>query len=306
MIQSTVDSHATQVTIPLRRNGWLSFFRNVVEVLWANKKSRAGIIMLGVFVGTAVLGPFFAPYSAADTSFTANLTFSPQHWLGTTQAGQDVLSQLIVGTRLSLISAFAVGGIATVLSCAVGLSAGYAGGWTDEILSFVTNVFLVMPSLPLLIVIASYAPGKGIGLTILIVSLTSWPWGARVLRSQAVSLKTRDFVTSAELIGDRMGRILLREIFPNMLSLVMANFFGASSFGLLTVVGLQFLGLGDPNATSWGSMLYWANNSGALLNGQWAWIVAPGMCIALLGMSLVLLNFGIDALSNPRLREELR
>ena len=304
MIQSSTEANAFQVSIPPRKNGWLIFFHNVIDVLWANKKSRAGMIMIGVFVLVAIFGPLIAPYSVDNTSFVANLSFSPQHWLGTTQAGQDVLSELIVGTRLSLISAFAVGAIATTLSSVVGLTAGYIGGWTDEILSFVTNVFLVMPSLPLLIVIASYAPGKGIALTILIVSLTSWPWGARVLRSQAVTLRTRDFVTSAWLIGDGTGRILLREIFPNMLSLVMANFFGASSFGLLTTVGLQFLGLGDPNATSWGSMLYWANNSGALLNGQWGWILAPGMCIALLGMSFVLVNFGIDALSNPRLRED--
>jgi len=305
MIHSSTEAYAEDVPSPtLRQNGWLSFLGNVFHALWSNKKSRAGLIMLMVFVFIAIFGPFFAPYSVNDTSFVANLVFSPQHWLGTTQAGQDVLSELIVGTRISLISAFAVGAIATTLSSVIGLTAGYVGGWVDEVLSFVTNVFLVMPSLPLLIVIASYAPGKGIGLTILIVSLTSWPWGARVLRSQAVTLRTRDFVTSAWLIGDGTGRILLREVFPNMLSLVMANFFGASSFGLLTVVGLQFLGLGDPNATSWGSMLYWANNSGALLNGQWGWILAPGVCIALFGMSLVLVNFGIDALSNPRLRED--
>ncbi len=276
----------------------------VVQVLWRNRKSRAGIILLGVFIFFALFGTWITPYNATDVNFPEMLGPSAQHWLGTTQSGQDVLSQLIFGTRVSVLVSFAVGAIATFLALLIGVTAGYVSGWVDEILSFLTNVFLVLPGLPLLIVLASYAPGRGMTLIVLIIGLTGWPWGARVLRSQVVTLRNRDFVLASHLAGDGLFRILSREIVPNMLSLVMANFLGASTAGLLAAVGLEFLGFGNPNQISWGSMLYWAQNSSALLQGQWAWILAPGLCIALFGMSLVLINFGFDAVSNPRLREE--
>ena len=276
----------------------------VASVLWHNRKSRYGILLLGVFVFFAIFGTWITPYSPNAVNFPEMLGPSGQHWLGTTQSGQDVLSQLIYGTRVSVLVSFAVGAIATFLALLIGVTAGYLSGWVDEILSFLTNVFLVLPGLPLLIVLASYAPGKGMTLIVVIIGLTGWPWGARVLRSQVVTLRNRDFVVAAHLAGDGLFRILGREIVPNMLSLVMANFLGASTAGLLAAVGLEFLGFGNPNQISWGSMLYWAQNSSALLQGQWAWILAPGLCIALFGMSLVLINFGFDAVSNPRLREE--
>jgi peptide/nickel transport system permease protein len=226
---------------------------------------------------------------------------SLQHLLGTTQEGQDVLSQLLVGTGISVITALATGLIATLIAVFIGFLSGYSQGAGDDGLSFLTNVFLVLPALPLLIVLASYAPGRGSTLIIIIVGLTGWPWGARVLRAQVKSLRTRDYVLAAKLAGDSTMRILMREILPNMLSLVMAGFLGASQYGLLTSVGLEFLGLGNPNQASWGTMLYWAQNASALLSGQWAWILAPGLCIALFGMSMVLINFGFDRIANPRL-----
>jgi peptide/nickel transport system permease protein len=281
-----------------------SAWAEIAGVLWQNPKARAGLVMLGVFVLVAIIGPWITPYNPAATNFPYMLGPSPAHWLGTTQNGQDVLSQLIAGTGVSIGIAFAVGAIATALSMIIGITAGYVGGLVDEALSFLTNVFLVLPGLPLLIVLASYAPDKGTELIVAIIGLTGWPWGARVLRSQVVTLRSRDFVVAARLAGDGVARILGREIVPNMLSLLMANFLGASTYGLLAAVGLQFLGFGDPSQISWGTMLYWAENSSALLQGQWAWILAPGLCVALFGMALVLINFGFDAISNPRLQEE--
>lgn len=283
---------------------WLQAFRAIWRVLWRNKKSRVGIVLMGIFLIVAIFAPLIAPYPAANANFPDMLGPTSAHWLGTTQDGQDVLSELIVGTRWSLIVTFAVGLISSVIAIAIGFLAGYLRGWLDEVLSFLTNVFLVLPGLPLLIVLASYSPAKGLFMIILIIGFTSWPWGARVLRSQVVTLRTRDFVVAARLAGDPLPRILAREILPNMLSLVAANFLGASLAGLLAAVGLEFLGFGDPSAISWGSMLYWAENSGALLNGQWSWILAPGICIALFGMTMVLINFGLDELSNPALQEE--
>lgn len=294
----------TRSILEARNLKWLESLRQVFKVLWHNKKSRVGLIMLGVFVIVAITAPLLTPYSASSTNFQTLQGPSGKHWLGTTQSGQDVFSQLIVGTRVSLIVTLAVGALSTLIAMIIGVIAGYMRGVVDDILSFFTNVFLVLPGLPLLIVLASYSPAKGILMIILIISFTGWPWGARVLRSQVMTLRTRDFVVGAALAGDSVPRILIREILPNMLSLVAANFLGAGLAGLLGAVGLQFLGFGDPSSISWGTMLYWAQNSGALLSGQWSWIIAPGLCIALLGTTLVLINFGMDELSNPRLQGE--
>lgn len=271
------------------------------RILWANRKSRAGIIIFGVFIFLCIFGQAIAPYSASYSGFATMAQPSLQHLLGTNQEGQDVLSQLLAGTRVSVIIALATGFIATFIAVLIGFVAGYSTGPTDDGLSFLTNVFLVLPALPLLIVLASYAPGRGSVLIVIIVGLTGWPWGARVLRAQVQSLRNRDYVVAARLAGDSTLRILAREIFPNMLSLVMAGFLGAAQYGLITSVGLEFLGLGNPNQISWGTMLYWAQNASALLQGQWAWILAPGLFIALFGMSMVLINFGFDQISNPRL-----
>lgn len=276
----------------------------IAAVLWKNRKARVGLIMLAIFIIFSIFGPWLTPYNPNNSSFQDMMGPSVQHLLGTTQNGQDVLSELIYGTRVSVIVSFSVGAIATFLAMLIGITAGYLSGWVDEVLSFLTNVFLVLPGLPLLIVLASYAPGSGMTLIVVIIGFTGWPWGARVLRSQVVTLRTRDFVTAARLAGDSVGRVISREVVPNMLSLVMANFLGASTAGLLAAVGLEFLGFGNPSQISWGSMLYWAENSSALLEGQWAWILAPGLCIAFFGMALVLINFGFDAVSNPRLQEE--
>ncbi len=282
----------------------LDALRRIARVLWRNKKSRAGLLLMSLFILIALFGSFISPYPLNDTNFPFMQGASSQHWLGTTQNGQDVLTELLYGTRVSILVTFAVGLLASLLAMIIGVTAGYMRGWVDEILSFLTNVFLVLPGLPLLIVIASYSPTKGMLIIILIIGFTSWPWGARVLRSQVVSLRTRDFVVAAVLAGDSMLRILTREILPNMMSLVAANFLGASLAGLLAAVGLEFLGFGDPSTVSWGSMLYWAQNSDAMLNGQWPWIIAPGLCIALFGTAMVLINFGLDELSNPSLGGE--
>jgi peptide/nickel transport system permease protein len=168
------------------------------------------------------------------------------------------------------------------------------------------NLFLVIPGLPLMIVIAAYLQNGGIAVIIAVIVVTGWAWGARVLRSQTQSLRGRDFVTAAQFSGESAPRIVFREILPNMTSLIVGSFFGAATSAILAEAGLEFLGLGDSSIVSWGTILYWAQNSNALLTGQWILLFAPGLCIALLAMSLTLINFGVDAVSNPRLREGAR
>ncbi len=294
----TLTAHPVRTTKSTRHR------RGFLAVLWANKKSRAGMLLLGLFVMTALIGPWIAPYSPYATNYAIMQTPTLHHWLGTTQNGQDVLSELIYGTRLSLEVTFVAGFGATAISIVMAFAAGYLGRWLDDILSFITNVFLVIPGLPLMVVLAAYSPVRGIIVIMAVLTVTGWAWGARVLRAQVLALRNRDYVIAARFAGEAPFRIMFREILPNMLSLVGANFLGASLAALLGAASLEFLGFGDPTALSWGSMLYWAQNSGALLQGQWAWIFAPGFCIALLGMSLILLNFGLDEISNPRLRGE--
>ncbi len=185
----------------------------------------------------------------------------------------------------------------------IGLSWGYVRGPVGEVINFVVNLFLVIPGLPLMIVIAAYLQNSGLGMIIFVVVLTGWAFGARVLRSQTKSLRGRDFVTAAQFSGERAWRIVFREILPNMTSIIAGSFFGAATGAILAEAGLSFLGLGDTTTVSWGTMLFWAQNSNALLTGQWVLLLVPGLCVALLATSLTLINFGVDGLSNPRLRE---
>jgi peptide/nickel transport system permease protein len=226
-----------------------------------------------------------------------------ENWLGTTQAGQDIYSQLIWGARTSLIVGLLGGGLATIVSLVIGMIAGYAGGWIDEVLSFFMNLALVIPTLPLMIVLAAYFP-RGIFTVILVIGLTMWAGGARLKRAQIMTLRERDYITASIFAGEGMWRIVFREIMPNMTSLVVFSFIGAAAGAIGAEAGLAFIGVGDPLTISWGTMSYWADNSGAMLFGNWAWFVPPGLCLALLLTSLTLINFGVDAISNPHLRED--
>ena len=277
---------------------------NSLRIIWENRKSRTGLIILALMALIAVFAPLIAPYDPRDTSFFPMEEPSSEHWLGTTQAGQDIFSQLVYGARTSLIVGILAGGLATIIGLIIGMIAGYAGGWIDEVLSFFINLALVVPTLPLMVTFAAYAPVKGVITVIIVIGVTGWAWGARIKRSQIISLRERDYITASIFAGEPMWRIVFREIMPNMTSLIVAGYIGAAGAAIGAEAGLAFIGVGDPNTVSWGTMLYWANNSGALLTGQWGWLIPPGLMLALLITALTLLNFGIDAISNPHLREE--
>lgn len=274
-----------------------------VATIWSNKKARLGLVVLGVFVLVAVFAPLIAPYGASVNGFGRNQPGSSAHWFGTTAAGEDVLSQVVFGARVSVLVGFIAGTLSTLVAVLVGLSWGYVRGPVADVINFIVNLFLVIPGLPLMIVVAAYLRNGGLPIIIFVVVLTGWAWGARVLRSQTQSLRGRDFVTAAQFAGEGSWRIVFREILPNMTSLIAGSFFGAATAAILAEAGLSFLGVGDTTTVSWGSMLFWAQNSNAILTGQWVLLFAPGLCIALLATSLTLINFGVDGLSNPRLRE---
>lgn len=274
-----------------------------VGTIWSEPKARFGVVLLLLFILMAIFAPLIAPYDPHDTSFAHNQDGSAAHLLGTTGVGQDVLSQLIWGARVSVTVALIAGLLSTIVAILVGLSWGYVRAFWGEGVGFVVNLFLVIPSLPLMIVIAAYLHNGGIAVIVFVVVVTGWAWGARVLRSQTQTLRSRDFVTAAKFSGESPSRIVFREILPNMTSLIVASFFGAATAAILAEAGLEFLGLGDPNTVSWGTMLFWAQNSNVLLTGQWVQLFAPGFMIALFAVSMTFINFGVDGLSNPRLRE---
>lgn len=273
-------------------------------VLWRNTLCRVGMFMLAGFLLIAALAPFIAPHPPRESVGTPNLGSTAEFWLGTTNRGEDVLSQLIWGAQTSLIVGIVAGVISTVIGLAIGLLAGYRQGLVDDVLSFFINLGLVVPVLPLMVTLASYSPVRGLWLIIFVISITGWAYGARIKRSQVITLRTRDYVTAAKLAGDGTWRIIVREIMPNMSSLIVVGFMGAALGAIGGEAGLSFLGLGDPQTVSWGTMLNQASIGGALLIGQWGWLVAPGLALALLITSFTLINFGVDALSNPSLRED--
>ena len=283
---------------PARRRGGLW------RAIRGNRKATVGLTLFLFFCLLAAFPQLFAPgvHDPQAISATPLLHPSAKHWLGTTGLGQDVYAQLIYSTRASLIVALVVGLGATILSVIIGVSAAYLGGMADEGLSLLTDVFLVLPAFPLIIVLATYA-GKGSLLVIVVVLIaTGWSYGARQMRAQALSLRNREFLESARVRGERRSYVIVVEVLPTMASLILANFLGAALFAVLTAAGLQFLGLGDPNSLSWGSMLYWAQNENALLSGFPVWALAPGFAVALLGASFALLNYAFDEISNPALR----
>ncbi|MEZ0064675.1 peptide/nickel transport system permease protein [Streptacidiphilus sp. MAP12-20] len=271
--------------------------------LRGNRKAMTGAVILLVFTLVAAFPGLFTSVRDPNALLSPpSLQPSGAHWLGTTSLGQDIYAQLVYGTRQSLIIAVVAGAFATVLSVLIGVSAAYLGGVFDDLLSMLTNVMLVIPAFPLIIILSKYA-GKG-SLTVMLAVLvaTGWSYGANQLRAQALSLRNRDFLESARVRGERRGYIIVFEVLPTMTSLIVANFLGAALYSVLSAAGLQFLGLGDPNSSSWGTMLYWSQNQQALLTGSPLWSLAPGLCVALLGAAFALINYAFDEIGNPALR----
>ena len=276
--------------------------RSLFKSIRYNPKAIAGLFILLVFVVMAAIPDVIVAGNPATDTKDVSLGMSSKHLLGTTAFGQDIWLQIVHGARPALLIAVISGLLATVLSVLVGVSAAYLGGALDDALNLFTDVVLVLPTLPLVIVIAGYFSQHSITVMIVVLVITGWSYGARQLRSQALSLRNRDFLEAAKVRGERRSYIIVFEMLPNMTSLIVANFLGAALYSILTASGLEFLGLGNTNSYDWGTMLYWAQNNSALQTGAYTWAVAPGLCIALLAAAFALLNNAFDEISNPALR----
>ena len=268
----------------------------------SSRKAGAGLVLLVVFALVALFPGLIARDSPTQDAYTPRLGLTGAHLLGTTAYGQDMFAQVVWGTRNVLIIAFGAGLATTAIAVLIGVAAAYLGGIWDGALSVLTDVLLVIPLFPLLIIIAGYARGGGTLVLIAVITATSWSYTARQLRAQALSLRHRDFLEAAGVRGERWSYIVVVEMIPTMTSLIAASFLTNALYAVLFASSLQFIGLGDPNTVSWGTMLYWAQNDNALQTGQPLWALAPGLCIAVLGAAFALLNYAFDEIGNPALR----
>jgi peptide/nickel transport system permease protein len=303
-LQPVVEPELVPLTVLARHRGsgrlhipgWLA-------LLFANPKSRFGFALVAFMVVIAVIAPWISVDNPTDFNILAtHQAPSWHHLFGTTDQGSDIFSQVALGTRRSLILGASAAVLATVLATTLGILAAYSGGIIDEVVNFLTNVFLVIPTIPLLIVISGYLKARGMTTMILVLGLTLWSFEARILRGQALSLKSRDFVQAAKVAGESTWRIVFGELMPNMISRIAAAFVLVFYVALLVDAGLEFLGLGDNTHVSWGMVLYWAQTNSTVLQGEWWPFLFPGLALVVTVVGLVFLLAGIDEVSNPRLR----
>ena len=274
-----------------------------LTLLLANPKSRFGLTLIVFIVIAAVIAPWVSVANPTDFNILQTRQAPSWHHLfGTTDQGSDIFSQVMLGTRRSLILGFSAALLATVLATTLGILAAYSGGIVDELINFLTNVFLVIPTIPLLVVISGYLKASGMSTMILVLGLTLWAFEARILRGQALSLRNRDFVQAAKVAGESTWRIVFGELMPNMISRIAAAFVLVFYIALLVDAGLEFLGLGDTTHVSWGMVLYWAQTNSTVLQGEWWPFFFPGLFLVITVVGLVFLLAGIDEVSNPRLR----
>lgn len=285
---------------PARRIG------RVREFLYFARRDRKIFISLAIIATMLVIGfvgPMLRDYGPLDYVGPSAQAPSEQYWFGTTAFGQDVFVQFVHGVGATFFVGFVGGGLAALVGMSVGFVAGYRGGLVDEILNMLTNVVLVIPTLMVLIVVVAYVDARGLLVEAVFVGLTSWPWAARAIRAQALTLRSRDFVDLARLTGQPTRRIIVGEIAPNMSSYLMLTFILLFGGAVLIAATLDFIGLGPTDGMSLGLMMNNAVSWSALQLGQWWWFIPPGVGIVLIVGSLYILNVGLDQVFNPRLRE---
>ncbi|OWV83128.1 ABC transporter permease [Rhizobium sp. R693] len=273
-----------------------------LKLIRQQRKAIVGVVIILALCLMAILAPVIAPKNPSARVGRSHQPPTIEHVMGTTKMGRDVYTQFVWGARTSIAVGFATGIAITALGTVIGLIAGYVGGRTDAALDLATNAVLVIPNIPLLILLASFAGTVGPLAIMAIIALTSWPWGARMTRSQTLALRTRDFVTAARMIGEPGWRIVFVELLPNLLPLIGINLVGSIIYAIVAQTTLEYLGFGDPLQVSWGTMLYNAQNSSAIILGAWWDIGAPAAGIALIGLGLALVNFTFDEIANPQLR----
>ena len=306
--------------------------KGIINLIWGNPVALVGVVILSVFLFIALAAPLVTKHAPdkrtgnpheypgfvvksaqanpdgwiatnlADDRRTLIMSKKADHVLGTSRMGRDIWSQVAYGARVSLAVGFGAGLTVCFFATVIGVSAGYFGGRVDDILTAAMNIMLVIPQYPLLFVVAAFVGEAGPLTIALIIGCTSWAWGARVVRSQTLALREKEFVKAAEVLGESSFRIIFVEILPNLISIVGASFIGSVMYAIMMEATISFLGLGDPNTISWGIMLYNVQTSSSMLIGAWWELLAPCIALTFLVTGLALLNFAVDEIANPQLR----
>jgi peptide/nickel transport system permease protein len=268
-----------------------------------NWKFVLGAVVVLSCLVLALVGPLLTDHTPLEFTGPTDQRPSSEYWFGTTSFGQDVYAQFVHGLRAAFLVGALGGGIAWVVGVAIGFTAGYRGGWIDDVLNMLTNVVLVIPTLAILIIVAAYLEVQSYTTEAVIIGLTSWPWAARAVRSQTFSLKTREFVEVARLSGRNTRQIIATELAPNMSSYLLMTFILLFGGAILIGASLDFLGLGPSESISLGLMMNNAFLASALLLGSWWWFLPPGLGIVAIVGGLYVMNVGLDEVFNPKLRE---
>lgn len=304
-----------------KRLRWSRRIRDLKENLklfFKNKFGFLGVTILTIFVMMAIFAPYIAPYNPTDIgSIGVGQPFSPPSWvtlferdispektfglLGTDELGRDIFSQIIYGSRISLLIGFSAAFISIFIGVIIGLISGYYGGIVDEILMRISDILLIIPGLPLIIVLTAIL-GSNIMNLITVIGITSWPSIARIIRAQVLSIKEMKFIEVARAVGCGDGYIIFKHILPNVSPLIYVNTALNIANAILIEAGLSFLGLGDPNNISWGIMLFFAEQYQALIKLAWWYVLPPGLCILFVVLSFVFIGHALDEILNPRLR----
>lgn len=296
----------TQMTTgPLLRERFTSYTRRIKGFWSLYKGSRMGMLGLSLilaFIILALVAPWLAPYDPRALVGTPFLPPTGEHRLGTDQVGRDIYSELIWGARISLMVGLLGSAFAVAIGTIIGLLSGYYRGPPDSILMRITDLFITLPDVPFMLILAALI-GRSMWNIIFVIAITGWTGTAKMVRSQTLSIKERPYVEAARSIGAKDSHIVMRHILPNVFPLVFANAIIGIVNAILAESGLSFLGLGDPTKPSWGMILRYANEAGALATGRWWFIIPPGLCIMLVAIGFAFSSYSLDHILNPRLRK---
>ncbi|MFW6335427.1 MAG: ABC transporter permease [Desulfosalsimonas sp.] len=296
--------------IPARRPHAVDQFLEGWALFWESPLGKIGLGLLAVFALMALasyippmIDPMYHPMTGVDPDISRSTPPSFQHWLGTDNIGRDLLSQLLTGARVAFIVGISAAFMSIVLGTLIGMIAGYAGRLTDGLLMRFADMVMVMPSLLVVLLLASLFGQLNIWIIVLLIALFRWPGVSRVIRSQTLSLKQRPFIDMARVAGASHLRIIFRHILPNVLPMAFLYMTFRVTSAIIVEAALAFLGFGDPNTVSWGMMLQWVWKTGHMFQAPY-WLLPPGICISLITLSFYMIGRAMEEVLDPRLRRE--
>jgi peptide/nickel transport system permease protein len=289
---------------------WRSAFSDNWDMLSRNTIGRIGLVLLALFALMALasyippwINPMYNPMSGVDPHISYVSPPSLKHWLGTDFIGRDIFSQLLAGARIAFMVGISAAFMSIFLGTAIGMLAGYTGGWGDTVLMRLADIVMVLPTLLVLLIMAALFGQLNIWTIVLLIALFRWPGVSRVIRAQTLSLKNRAFIEAAKIAGASHLRIIVRHILPNVLPLALLYMTFRVTSAIIIEAALAFLGFGDPGTVSWGMMLQWVWKTGHMFQAPY-WLLPPGICISLLTLAFYMLGRAMEEVLDPRLRRE--